>query len=555
MNLLDPTDHGHGLRCNLMRLLVSDVAANRLLAMTMMETGGVPLVALRELRKLLKGHSQQYPGPTSKAIERQLEKLLDAGMAALPPDLQEQLQIWRAPETDDGSKKRKRMAWNLPETFEKTVAEGLLTWEQWADFWRIDGSWLTETCLTGLLFQKGHFLESSDLLKKHPSGHDMRQPWLGQLLDQNPDQNFQLQCMQLLMDGKTLNLSGTQLTEVPEVARTIAEIEGIDIGGTEIMGLPSDLLRRIQRVKGRKSQCRAIAAQALAESPHVGRFARMELQRLGMRHFEEEDYAKAFACLHSSFASGIPDWVHRYDQYPIVEAYFGSAVETGHWEAAVHALSLMAKAHWDENPALRWKNWAIWQGQILTEGKEELFYEALQNLPLRSNITPQMFFGFHSHYHWAHIFERLIYDKDLETALRLLSRAIQTFPEMNLQSFRWNRILCHLKHIRGWDEVLRLLKFLDSNDGFLPPGTTDEGLNDPRTMKDAFLALETLGETDLLARYFGRMIRKYQKVLKRGKKVDAWSRRTWKNRMHMMWRYLQRLPTAPAARSFPMSVK
>ena len=38
MNLLDPTDHGHGLRCNLMRLLVSDSGPNRLLAMTLMET-------------------------------------------------------------------------------------------------------------------------------------------------------------------------------------------------------------------------------------------------------------------------------------------------------------------------------------------------------------------------------------------------------------------------------------------------------------------------------------------------------------------------------------
>lgn len=555
MNLLDPTDYGHGLRCNLMRLLVSDVAANRLLAMTMMETGGVPLVALRELRKLLKGHSQQYPGPTSKAIERQLEKLLDAGMAALPPDLQEQLQIWRAPETDDGSKKRKRMAWNLPETFEKTVAEGLLTWEQWADFWRIDGSWLTETCLTGLLLRKGHFLVFEDFLQKHPSGHAMRQPWLGQLLDQNPDRDFQLQCMQLLMDGKTLNLSGTQLTEVPEVACNLTEIEAIAIGGTRIVRLPQGLLECIQRVVGSQFQCREIANQAVQEGSPNSRLRRLESQRRGMRCVEDGDSARAFTYLQSSFAQGIPDWVHRYHQYPVVEAYFGSAIETCNWEAAVYALSLMAKAHWDVNPALRWKNWAIWQGQILTEGKEQLFYEALQNLPLRSNVTPEMFFGFHSHYHWAHIFERLIYRKDLETALRFLKRAMQTFPEMSLQTFRWNRLLCHLKHIRNWDEVLKLLKFLDSKDCHLLPGTTDEGLNDPRSMRDAFLALETLGEWDLLTCYLGRMFRKYQKVLKRGDKVDAWTRRTWKNRMHMMWRYLQRLPTKPAAPSFPMSVK
>ncbi len=383
----------------------------------------------------------------------------------------------------------------------------------------------------------------------------MRQPWLGQLLDQNPDQDFQLQCMQLLMDGKTLNLSGTQLTEVPEVACNLTEIEAIAIGGTGIVRLPQGLLERIQRVVGRQFQCREIANQAVQEGSPNSRLRRLESQRRGMRCVEDGDSARAFTYLQSSFAQGIPDWVHRYDQYPIVEAYFGSAIETGHWEAAVYALSLMAKVHWDENPALRWKNWSVWQGKILTEGKEQLFYEALQNLPLRSNITPEMFFGFHSHYHWAHIFERLIYRKDLETALRFLKRAMQTFPEMSLQTFRWNRLLCHLKHIRNWDEVIKLLKFLDSKDCHLLPGTTDEGLNDPRTMRDAFLALETLGEWDLLACYLGRMFRKYQKVLQRGDKVDAWTRRTWKNRMHMMWRYLQRLPTKPAAPPFPMSVK
>ncbi|MEY3444088.1 MAG: hypothetical protein RLZZ519_2369 [Bacteroidota bacterium] len=555
MNLLDLTDQGHGLRCNLMRLLVSDIAANRLLAMALMETGGVPLVAFRELRKLLKGHSQPYPGPSSQAMADQLERLLDAGMAALPLDLQEQLHFWRHPETDDGSQERKRMAWNLPETFEKTVAEGLLTWEQWADFWRIDASWLTETCLTGLLLQKGHFLVSTDFRQKHHSGHAIRQPWLGQLLDQNPDRDFQLQCMERLMDGKTLNLSGTQLREVPEVASTIQEIEAIAIGGTGIVRLPADLLDRIERVVGRKFQCRAIAIQALQQGSPNGKLRRLESQRLGMQCYEEGDFSSAFTFLQASFAPGIPNWVPRYHQYQDVGAYFGSAVETGQWEDAVHALSLMSDAPWKENPALRWENWDIWKGQILAEGKEELFYEALRNLPLRSNITPEMFFCFHWHYHWAHVFERLIYSKDLETALRFLKRSMQTFPEMSLQTFRWNRILCHFKHIRRWDEVLKLLKFLDSKDCHLPPGTTDEGLNDPRTMRDAFLALETLGEWDLLARYLGRMIRKYEKVLKRWDKVDAWTRKTWKNRMHMMWRYLQRLPKTSATPAFPMSVK
>jgi len=288
MNLREQSEHGHLLRCNLMRLLVSGVAANRQLALAMMETGGVPMVAIRELRKLLKGHDSQYPGPPTTDVEVQLERLLDAGMAALPQNLQTCLRSWRDPEIESGKGTKQRFAWDQPETFEKTVSEGLITWEQWADFWRIDDSWLIETCLTGILLRQGYLLHPTDFLQKHPSGHAIRKPWLGQLLSDHPDFDFQLACLKLLLDGNTLNLSGTNLTEVPDAACKIENIEAIAIGGTSIDRLPQCLLARIQRVEGRKSQVRAIEIQAMEDGQPDGPLRRRAFIRIGLAHYEAQ---------------------------------------------------------------------------------------------------------------------------------------------------------------------------------------------------------------------------------------------------------------------------
>jgi hypothetical protein len=539
MNLLEQSEQGHLLRCNLMRLLVSGVAANRQLALTMMETGGVPMVAIRELRKLLKGHDSRYPGPPTTDVEVQLERLLDAGMAALPQNLQTCLRSWRDPEIESGKGTKQRLAWDQPETFEKTVSEGLITWEQWADFWRIDDSWLMETCLTGILLRQGYLLHPTDFLQKHPSGHAMRKPWLGQLLSDHPDFDFQLACLKLLLDGNTLNLSGTSLTEVPDAACKIENIEAIAIGGTSIDRLPQCLLTRIQRVEGRKSQIRAIEMQAMEDGHPNGPIRRRAFMRIGLAHYEAKNFDSAFHFLHASTTQDGSSPLKQRGWSDYMAALFGSAIETGHWDVAVSVLDAMASNAHDPHPATKWKGWDVWNGLILIAGVEAKFVGTIHTLLFQNFTNPNEHVGFPWVYHWAHIFERLLYERSLDTALAFLRRAMTLHPTMTLQMFRWNRILCHFKHLSQWTEIWRLLHFIDSEECHLLPGTTDEGLNDPRTMKDAFLALSALHELDLMNRYFGRMIRKYQNVLRKGNKVDAWSRRTWANRMHMMWRVLQ----------------
>jgi hypothetical protein len=523
-----------------LRLLVSDLHANRQLALSMMLAGGVPLVALRAVRAMF---ANQQASQALAGMYAQLGQLLDAGMAGLPPDLTEYLQLWYKPNGERGPEKRRRMAWDQLETFERTVAAGIATWEEWADFWHIDPTLRSTSRLTGALLERNIHLDGRLLLADTDSGELLRKPWLPLLFAQNPDLEFQRDCFMLLGNGwKVLNLSGTGFAELPEWVGEL-DFTTVDIGGTHLRRLPIALLAKLEEVRGRRRQCLAIMNQAMLEGPPDSIFRLKGHMRLGRMRYESGQLEEAILLFENgASAEGLALNRHHLRDEDL-EAYFGCAIETGRWELAVNVLKAMANLHFhNPNPALLWKGLKVWVGMILAAGVEQQFYAALNKLPLQKNSNPQEFFAFHQPYCWGHLFERLIYARGLGAGLKFLERAMACHPTMSLQMFRWNRILGHLKETRQWREILRLLLFIDGPDCHLLLGESYEGLNDPRCLKDSFLALQTLGEHALMVKYCAAMMRRYARLLRRGNRVDAWIRHAWRGRMHMMWRFLAQIP-------------
>ncbi len=472
-----------------------------------METAGVPMVALLPLRRWMVEREGKIPEARSKAMRSQLERLLDQGMAALPTHLQEYLKIWRYPNGEHGTDGLRRAGWWQAETFELIVAAGLATWAEWADFWHIDPSFMRDTCLTGLLLQRGFQLDQQHFRKLDGQGWHMRKEWLPLLFSQATAPDFQLYCLSQLVHNGMLDLSGTRLTDLPVIAGELKDITVIDVGGTSISQLPDGLLVQLHFVRGRRAQCRAIidqAMQSVAPRCHLGEAEQM---RLGLKCFQAGRVEDAYHYFEAGCVV-LDTPIFKYQpRLDLIEAHLGSAIETGRWQAAVEVMNPKAHTSWVQNSLLRFNQWELLRGKILASGQEELVIEALSALPL-GNLTPQQFFALDAPHRWSHLFERLLYKRGLQPALALLDRAQSKMPSLRLSMFRWDRIMGHLKQKRQYHVVLAIYHYLDGPGAWLVIDESHNWIQDPRCIPDGQQALRELGETELLERYLSHTIRR-----------------------------------------------
>lgn len=392
------------------------------------------------------------------------------------------------------------------------VKHGLFSVGELVDLWHKDAVYHRETVLTRFFFERILLPETDKrfLFHEHiaPNSHLLHCQAIAQLFE-TEDATFDKKAFlqtKYLQNG-TLDLNNTCLKSLPAEALELEGVHTLNIIGTKIETLPTELLLRIKNIKATRKMHRRIHAQMKALGRQDYFYAQYRAIDRGLSHFRRKKYIKAIDAFRVGEPVGIDSFLSVEERGKYWQAYFASFVRVGKLDEALQVLEKATSAlpypvvfHW------RWMDeymrvfmLAEREGEVLA-----LFEPYAKSTAATHNVWNML--GMNGDYFWRLQNEKLAYQCQIKESFTFFENAKQ-YATLHPTEWRWLKIFRHLRDLKKYAEIIELFEYHETTVFYrnnLPAQRIDRHERCVWIWIEAHIAVGKLDKAEMLCSYYLR---------------------------------------------------